>query len=93
MVRRQVSGIALDDSDQVHIAYENQSYGRLMSMVIADGLGATEKVAQVGTHGYGMGFAVEPRRDAPELLQRFRLLWVPAVRNQERLVMDQRNGR
>ena len=47
--------IALDDSDQVHIAYENYSNSRLMSMVIADGLAATEKVAQVGTHGYGMG--------------------------------------
>ena len=50
--------IALDDSDQVHIAYENYSNSRLMSMVIADGLAATEKVAQVGTHGYGMGLAV-----------------------------------
>ena len=44
-----------------------------MSMVIADGLGATEKVAQVGTHGYGMGFAMDASGDsAPELLQRFR---------------------
>ena len=50
--------IALDGNDQVHIAYENYSSTRLMSMVIADGLAATEKVAQVGTHGYGMGFAV-----------------------------------
>ena len=50
--------IALDGNDQVHIAYENSSSTRLMSIVIADGLAATEKVAQVGTHGYGMGFVV-----------------------------------
>ena len=50
--------IALDGSDRVHIAYQNITYSRLMSLVIADGLASTEKVAQVGTHGYGMGFAV-----------------------------------
>ena len=50
--------IALDGNNQVHIAYENSSSTRLMSIVIADGLAATEKVAQVGTHGYGMGFVV-----------------------------------
>ena len=50
--------IALDRNDQVHIAYANTSSTRLMSIVIANGLAATEKVAQVGTHGYGMGFVV-----------------------------------
>jgi len=50
--------IALDGRDQVHIAYQNNSYSRLMSLVIANGLAATDKVAQVGTHSYGMGFAV-----------------------------------
>ena len=36
---------------------------RLMSMVMG-GLGATEKVAQVGTHGYGIGFAMDDSGDS-----------------------------
>ncbi|MFL2975241.1 MAG: putative Ig domain-containing protein [Candidatus Thalassarchaeaceae archaeon] len=50
--------IALDDGDQVHIAYENNSGSRLMSLVISNGIAATDKISQVGTHSYGMGFAV-----------------------------------
>ncbi len=51
--------IAIDQSGNINIAYENFSNYDLMSLVIDSGEAATAKVSQIGTHSYGMGFAVD----------------------------------
>ncbi|MEL0190435.1 MAG: hypothetical protein VW878_06390, partial [Candidatus Poseidoniales archaeon] len=56
--------IAIGGDGTVNIAYENYSASRLMSLVMGAGLGTTEKVAQVGTHGYGIGFAMDDSGDS-----------------------------
>ena len=50
--------IAIDEYGHIHIAYENDTQDSIKSMVIGNGMASTEKVSQVGTHGYGLGYAV-----------------------------------
>ena len=50
--------IAIDEYGHIHIAYENDTQDSIKSMVIGNGMASTEKVSQVGTHSYGLGYAV-----------------------------------
>ncbi|MDP6214854.1 MAG: hypothetical protein QGI41_07945, partial [Acidimicrobiales bacterium] len=51
--------IDIDQKDQVHIAYEYYTGYDLRSIVVGNGAATSGKVAQVGTHHHGLGYAVD----------------------------------
>ena len=81
--------IALDGNDQVHIAYENSSYQADVDSdsrwARSDGEGRASR-----HHGYGMGFVVGASGGMHLASTTGPTPRVPAVRNQERLDLEQR---
>ncbi len=51
--------IAIDQYDQVHIAYENYSAYDVKSLVIRNGVARSSTIGQVGSHNYHLGSAVD----------------------------------